>query len=464
MCLTGCASPPPPTAGAGANAPACNPLTQSCPCCAVLAIQELTFSGNNVVENDTTGNFPSPEWVNGRAQAAQSPVAYARNHRVAFSAKFRVTTPACRAGETIDVRGTATFGSASLEWTGSTTVNPGDPDATVSLTSNNPLPNQVGIFESSDITWQVNRCSGGWVAAGTTRNLIYVTLGDPSGSPSYWTLLDISCRAAAGRSNENDFVTASFVPYRSHIGNGNGFRRKRDGVELTYYKFGAGTSGSGVYACSDLLNRGDGTGRCGAWADFLVAMHQVHGVTSSAVFGVVPISARLLIVKNCTFSGAGTLAPPETHIGNSECLKITGIFGQGKNNPQFTFQDHALVQHATGIYDPSYGVGPTADLRTWETGGIAGIGDMPFVSFTFDGDPQFMPQPCSPGFIIYTAAVGDTVGSIAARFGVASATALYTHRYNAAYRALRPPPHSIVAGDHIVIPRDISTTNILRIT
>ena len=28
--------------------------------------------GNNVVERDTTGNFPSPEWVDGRVQADQS--------------------------------------------------------------------------------------------------------------------------------------------------------------------------------------------------------------------------------------------------------------------------------------------------------------------------------------------------------------------------------------------------------
>lgn len=463
MCLTGCSKPQPASQDAGANTPACDPNTQSCPCCSAIAIKELAYSGLNVVEKDTTGNFPSPEWVDGRAQADQSPVSYARNRNISFSAKFKVTTAACRAGETVDVKGNATFGGQSLEWTGTVTVNPGDTDVSISLTSNNTLPNQIGIFETTDITWQMNPCSKGWSAAGVTRNVTYVTLGDPSGSPNYWTLLDISCRAAAGKSNEDDFVTASFVPYRSKIGDGNGFRRKRDGTELTYYKFGGGTPSSGVFSCGDLLSRTDGTGRCGAWARFLVAMHNVHGVTSSAVFGVVPINASLLIVKNCTFNGAGTLPTPFTHVGNSECVKHDGIFGQGKNNPQFTFGDHALVRHSTGIYDPSYGVGPKPDEKTWETGGIAGVGDSGIVPFTYGGDPHFLPAKCSPGFIFYTAVAGDTLASIATHFGIASAAALYNHRYNAGFRATHPPPGAIAAGDSIVIPRDISNIAILRI-
>jgi hypothetical protein len=464
MCLTGCSSSSSPSSGSGANTPACDPNTQSCPCCSAVSIKELAFSGNNVVEKDTTGDFPSPEWVLGRPQADQAPVSYARNRNVSFTAKFAITTAACRAGETVEVKGNATFGAASLEWTGTLTVNPGDTEASTTLTSNNKLPNEIGIFESTDIHWQMNPCSAGWRPAGTTRNVVYVTLGDPSGSPNYWTLLDISCRAAAGKSNETDFVAASFAPYRSKIGNGNGFRRKRDGTELTYYKFGGGTPSVGVFACSDILSRADGTGRCGAWARFMVAMHNIHGITSSAVFGVVPVSAPVLLVKNLTFNGAGTLPVPFTYVGNTECVKNDGIFGQGKNNPQFLFGDHALVRHATGIYDPSYGVGPKPDLKTWEDGGIAGLGEAPYLNFTYDGDTQYMAAHCSPGFIVYTAVAGDTLASIAARFGIASAAALYNHAYNAAYRAghttLAAP---IAAGDTIYIPRAISNVAILRI-
>ena len=423
---------------------------------AVIAIQQLDFTGHNIVEKDTTGNFPAPEWIAGRVQADQCPVAYARNTKVRFTARFRVVTPPCRT-ENVAVKGTATFGAAVLQWSSSVSVAPGAATVSVALTSDQPLANEIGIFESNDISWEMNPATRGWASAGTSRNVLYVTLGNPSGSPNFWTLLDISCRAAAGKSNENDFVTASFVPYRASIGNGNGFRRKRDGTELTYYKNGAGTSSSGVFTCSAILGRADGTGRCGGWADFLVAMHRVHGVTSSSVFGVQPISTDMLIVKNCTFSGAGTRPEPFTHRGETECVKNNGIPGQGKNNPQFTFGDHALVKHATGIYDPSYGVGPKPDLKTWEDGGIVGIGPMPYASFTFDGDTHIIPRTCSPGFIRYVLIPGETLSDVATKFGAASAGAIYGHRYNAALRGLRASAGAVTSGDAVVIPREIAS-------
>lgn len=476
MLMTGCSTPSSPSSDAGADAAACGPAVQDCPCCSAIAIKKLAFTGNNVIDKDTDGRFAREfggvagvlqfdwefEWLDGRDQAEQMPVSYARNRKVSFYAAFRVTTAACRSDETIQVKANATFGSASLEWNATVTVNPGDSEVNAMLSSNNPLPDEIGIFESSDIVWQMNPCNAGWRPAGVTRNVVYVTLSDPADSPNYWTLLDISCRAAAGISNENDFVKASFVPFRSTVGDGKGFKRKRDGKELTYYKFGAGTSSSGVYDCRDLLSRDDATGRCGAWASFLVAMHHVHGVTSSVHFGVRPVGAPLLIVRKCTFKGAGSLPVPYTHAGIKECSKEDGIFGQGKNNPQFTFDNHALVSHATGIYDPSYGVGPIPDLPTWETGGIAGVGEFPPLKFTYGGDPHYIPARCSPGFRVHVAETGDTVASIASKFGIASATALYSHRYNSRYRAAYSPPGGIFPGDWIIIPRDISNKGILE--
>ena len=454
---------------------------------AVITIQKLTFSGNNVVEKDTTGDFPSPEWVEGRPQADQSPVAYARNKKIVCKPEFKVTTAPCRT-ESVAVKGTVTLnfktsGSRSLEWIGTVTVKPRDKNKTVtpsaSLTSNIALADEVGIFESSDITWQMNPAGQGWASAGITRNVLYVTLGNPTISPNFWTLLDISCRAAAGTQNEDDFVKASFAPFSGTLGDGKGFKRKRDNKELTYYKLAAGTPSSGVFECKDLLSRPDGTGRCGAWGNFLVSMHKVHGITSSNVIGVVPIDASLLIVKNCNFTGPGTLPVPFTHVGITECVKNDGIPGQGKDNPQFTFGDHALVKHSTGIYDPSYGVGPKPDLKTCEDGGIAGIGEG-FLAFIYKGDPQLMPGTCSPGFIKYTVLPGETLASIATKFGIASGTALYNHPYNETLRKTHtaakswidrlfslftsPSPPSVSTGDKLIIPREIaSKLSILKI-
>jgi hypothetical protein len=430
-----------------------------------LSLKELTFKGNNPIDNDTFGNFPAPEWKAGRAQTDQAPVAYARGQKITLEAKFAVDVQPS-VTEPVEVSAKAKFGSASLEWTGTATVNSGDTQVTLTLASDNALPNEVGRFETSDITWRMKPKGQAAASAGTSRNLVYVTLGNPAGTPNYWTLLDISCKGAAGAKDENTLVKESFKPFTHTLGDGKGFRRKRDGLELTYYKLGGGTPSSGVFACSDLLSRGDGTGRCGAWARFQVAMHRVHGVTSSAVIGVVPVSARLFIVKNCSFTAPGSLSAPFTHKGETECVKQEGIPGQGKDNPQFTFGDHALVQHSTGIYDPSYGVGPKPNLKLWEDGGVGGIGAMPpgIVSFQFRGDTHFLPGACSPGFILYTAQPGETLAAIAVKFGIASDSILYGHPYNANLRLLRPSPVPIQAGDQVFIPKAIANkVSILKV-
>lgn len=250
-----------------------------------LSLKELTFKGNNPIDNDTFGNFPAPEWKVARAQTDQAPVAYARNQKIILDAKFAVDVQPSLA-EPVEISAKTKFGSSSLEWKGTVNVNPGDTQVTLNLTSDRTLPNEVGCFETSDISWHMKPKGQPEAAAGTSRNLLYVTLGDPSGTPNYWTLLEISCKGAAGAKDEDAFVKESFKPFTNSLGDGKGIRRKRDGVELTYYKMGGGTPSSGVFACSDLLSRGDGTGRCGAWARFQVAMHQAHGVTSSAVIGV----------------------------------------------------------------------------------------------------------------------------------------------------------------------------------
>ncbi len=86
------------------------------------------------------------------------------------------------------------------------------------------------------------------------------------------------------------------------------------------------------------------------------------------------------------------------------------------------------------------------------------------VSFPFRGDTHFLPGACSPGFILYAAKPGETLATIAVKFGIASASALYGHPYNADYRLLRPSPAPIQAGDPLHIPKAIAPkVSILKI-
>jgi len=372
MCLAGCSSTSSPSADPGANEPACNPAVQTCACCSVLSIKELTFAGNHVVEKDTIGDFPSPEWVEGRAQSDQSPVSYARNTKISLRAKFKVTTAACRAGETVEITGTATMGAASLKWTKTVTVNPGDKEVTAWMSSDNPLPNAVGIFENSTISWQMNPCNKGSSSAGSTLNLIYVTLADPSGTPNYWTLLDISCRAAAGETTAAGVISKAFDALR-----GRAISRKRDGHDLTYWNPQGACSATNTEL---LLAAGNGAGQCGSWAEFLVDMYRVHGITNVDKILIVRTVAAWqgnlegFLVKHWVFSHPpASAASSYTHWVPSQCTPGAYLPGQRNSAPPPAFLNHFIVRAEGKFWDPSYGAGPFVDQKAWENAAIDGL-------------------------------------------------------------------------------------------
>jgi len=356
-----------PTVTAAATTPA---ELHVCHIHAVLAIKELAFSGNNVVEKDTTGNFASPEWQDGRGQADQAPVAYSIGKKISFAAKFKVSTAPCQA-ESVAIKGTASFGSASLEWTGSVTVNPGDTEVSVSLTSNNAAGSTVGIFESSDISWQMNPGNLGFAAAGTTRNVLYVTLGDPSGTPNYWTLLDISCRAAAGQTTASGVIANSFNGFT-----GRAISRKRDGQGLTYWNPSTATCTNTAL----LLAAADGAGQCGSWAEFLIDMYKVHGITTAEKILIVrtvaayQASSEGFLVKHWVFDHPpASAASAYTHFVPSQCRTGVGLPGQRNASPPPAFYNHFIVRADGRFWDPSYGAGPFADQSAWENAAIDGL-------------------------------------------------------------------------------------------
>jgi hypothetical protein len=304
-------------------------------------------------------------------------VSYVRNTPVAFTAKFKVTTNACRASELIAVKGKATFGSASLEWNGSFTVGPGATEGSVVLTSDNPLPNEVGIFESTDITWEMNPCNQGWSPAGITRNVIYVTLGPPSGTPNYWTLLDISCRAAAGKTTGPEVIRSVFVPLTSRS-----LSRKRDGQDLTYWN----PPGPSCSATSTalVLAAANGAGQCGSWAEVLIDIYKTHGITSGDKILIVrsvaafQTSSEGFLVKHWVFdhppASSGTAY---THYFPSQCRPGAGLPGQHNPSPPAGFFNHFIVLADGKLWDPSYGAGPFADKLAWENAAIDGLSRKP---------------------------------------------------------------------------------------
>jgi len=430
-----------------------------------LQIKEIIFSGNHIVEKDTTGNFTSPEWVDGRIQDNQAPVCYTRNKPVMMTPKFGVIVQPLQT-ENILVKGSTTLGTVTIEWNSSVTVNPEDTEVVCSeITSNSNLPDCVGYYDNTAITWEINPNNSGWSGAGISNHMIYVTLGDPFGTSAHWTLLEISCKEAHEKNNDDDVVANIFEAFRRNIGDGNGIIRMRDNKQLKYWARGYETD-------NKKLLSGKPEGKCGNWSNFLLDMYRVNGIKD----GVEIIMHRSkddfynretgFLVNNWEFSSSGTLPVPFTHEVMTECKMMEGIKAQGMNNTQPFFFDHVIVKYKNEFYDPSYGVGPFSNMMEYEKKAIAGLGGNGYkVNIKdFEGNLIYVPKShCSEGFIKYTVKRGDNLSMIAKKYGIASWETLYYHTYNENFRKIRTDPDHIIKGDLIYIPFDIAEkVNILQ--
>jgi hypothetical protein len=332
----------------------------------VLSLKELTFSGNHPIDQDTTGNFAPPEWVSGRSK--QWPVCYTRTKNVKLKAKFEVMAPPT-ATETVKVKGVARLGSATLEWTDSVTVSPSSTEVTTGeLTSSAPLPNEVACYAPATIRWEAEPPGEPAFLAGASENVMYVTLGAPSGTPAYWTLLDISCRAAHGATSAAQLIQRAYVPFTSRT-----LTRMRDGKGLTYWN----PRTTRATNTQRLLASGDGSGQCGSWAELLIDMYKCHGESATKVMVVVTIQhleqyTAGFLVKTWRFLGKGSHRPPMTHRMHSECVPFP-VPGQRNPDPPPAFFNHFIVWALGRFYDPSYGSPPFATALEWENASIDGL-------------------------------------------------------------------------------------------
>lgn len=273
--------------------------------------------------------------------------------------------------EDVTVRARLDAGGTVLEWNGSVRCAPGDTEViTAELSSGGPLSNQEGCLDTADIEFSASPPGEPFASVGKSANVLYVVLGDPAGTPAYWTLLDISCRAAAGSTTAQEVVERSFVPFTSRT-----LTRLRDGKGLTYWNPDTTTATN----TQKLLASGDGSGQCGAWSEFLIDMYKAHGIGATDKVIVVRTIADFsgfitgFLVKNWQFVGAGSQPAPFTHKLGAECIKIPGIPGQRNPNPPPAFYNHFIVKAFGKFYDRSYGGGPIAGQTEWEVGAIDGL-------------------------------------------------------------------------------------------
>ncbi len=451
-----------------------------------LEVQQLEFQCYSVMNDGVQeiGKRFDKKWIKGRPDPAtncvtdlsQSPLCYRASSQITLTATFNVTTKPTER-EDVWVSGIATVGASKLIWKQQIAVDPSD--ATVQMAnvvSDNPLPSGVAVHDPLTINWYMTNADGSWKGIGSTKHLLYVTLADRATLELYWTLLDISCSAAAGKTTENEFVAASFVPFKNHRGDGNGFPRKGDALKLSYYKDGWKTQKSiapynDPWSTRGILGGADASGRCGGWANLLLHMWAIHGVKSArkrwyirSLNKDLPDDKQRFLVKNVAFPSSRALTIPGslyTYKGAAS-LKMNGAPGQGKTNPQFDFGDHVVLKHNGKLYDPSYGLGPYPDDQSYFAAALDGLGSWTSGKEVFtssDGTPQHIPKQCAPysqGFAEFRIVdTRITFDMIAAAFGL-SKQAIFDHARNAALKSLRKTPDKVVTDDRIIVTRDLA--------
>jgi hypothetical protein len=435
----------------------------------VLEISKVDFGGHPILNDGVAeiGVAFDQQWIKGRRQHTvnaktlwvQSPLCFTKASQVKMTAEFKVTKPPTE-DETVSFRAQhADFGTVTAD----VKVGSGDTKVTTpEMTSSGTLPPAVKYVAAWTIDWEHTLQDGSWSGANSSINPLYLTLKDPL-VDVYFTLLDISCVAADGKASDDDLVSFSFVPFTTHTDDGNGFPRKGDGLLMSYYKTGVKTAADDTtYTPKGMLGSPEATGRCGGWAALLMHMFKIHGVDTARqrwfVRAVNPDLADMekrFLVKNVDFSKG----PDQAYIydyDGEEAMKLDGVPGQGKKNPEFDFGDHVVVKYGGQIYDPSYGLGPVPDDHTYLTGALDGLGSferaspIEFDMADADATPQFISSDCTPytsGFAEYK--ISSNFPALAKHYGVSEDDLLATDPILSGIRATAA---DIEDGDIIDIP------------
>ncbi len=360
----------------------------------VLQLSRLIFTGGHTVECDTLGNFddewelarPSPDPAVGLAALFPVPNAvlcYTRGTRVGLTPAFNtVTAPSMT--EVISILAHADFNGTRLSWRwDNITITPGAPLPVIpQQDSDRSLPNQVFHYHNLTIHWETLAKDGVTRAAGQSVHELYTTLNAPAfPAPVYWTLLHHSCTRASGATTSRTVIANVFALFQTL-----NVTRIRDNGQLNYWNPNAAAKNIGD--TQDLLaanNSGaptGGTGHCGSWAEFLIDMWAVQGITTGEkVFighqtyingGVNPFG---FLVKNWVFNHPpASNAAALTHQLGVNVNPAPGIPGQGNPNPPEAFFNHFVALNTTTnrIYDPSYGV-VFRNQNAWERAAVAGL-------------------------------------------------------------------------------------------
>ncbi|WP_428940089.1 fibronectin type III domain-containing protein [Fontivita pretiosa] len=375
---------------------------------------EVTYRAHNqdhfkaVERDDGTGTYLGPHWKDNSATPdgdaddpgdRKYPVAYVRGGAMAVEAKFKLPDGFTPPGR-VRVRGNTTY---AYQFYGDTDT-PNGQDGSVVISGSTvtvmdiasaAFENYINHFDPFVIEWQISLDDGKtWSPGGTTKNQVYVLLGDPKFAPStpqklFHTVVHLGTKNAKGVGD------AAEVPeklWREFVDRD---VRRADGKRLTYY---ADWLTQNTHTAM-LLADANGDGQCGAWVHLYIDLLRAQGIDGVTEWiEVVPkrSDATGLLIQDWNFRSEGgrsgnptygyinlyyrsVLGPPGYYWTVADVSDdVNGIPGQGKANPLSHFERHHIVKiqvdpEGGSVYlDPSYGV-MYLDSDGFEKAAIAGI-------------------------------------------------------------------------------------------
>ncbi|MBX3728270.1 MAG: hypothetical protein KF858_03725 [Candidatus Sumerlaeia bacterium] len=324
-------------------------------------LKSVSFSGGVQVRPDpgdpNTPGYPDyldPHWSRDNISLGYhpSPIAYVRNNKITAQVTVYIAGKFC---DPLKIKGTATNPNLNFPATTAQVVASDDQGSTITATiqSAGNLPGTILYKQDFQIEWEVLYGTGECpTSAGTSSNELYVLLATPllPASRLYHTVIHIGCEKGSGRSTaDKALADAIFTEFADLT------VEDRNGDALFYYKERSQTPP--YFSTEELLAHNDA--RCGAWARFFRDILLAQGIHSGLKMIVVDHSAP----DQCGFGVKNwqTVLPFQ---------ELPGVPGQGPTpDPWAAFEDHAVVEFAGHIYDPSYG-STFSSLNDWEDSSI----------------------------------------------------------------------------------------------
>lgn len=388
--------------------------------CVEIIPQKVTFTATDaklfhtILQDSGAGAYGKPNWwdKDDSHDAAtvgehRFPIAYTRGATIKIEAADFKITPPLPSSVSPKVRGGGSKGYNFGETTGTTN---GAILQIANVDCVKALDNSVDFVNSYEINWEIQITpSTDWCIAGVTDNRLYVTLGDPLDKPNLFeTVIHTACNRSVGATDDDAAVNGLWGNFSGRTCSRkpiDGYNNP-DGQPLTYWG-PAMAPQPDCWTTAGLLKLGDG--RCGAWADFMHRVIDTHGISIDTQGNITvkdvdveaqPIGLQPTVYPPSIPNGTSVNIDPVffvkkwdlSNLNTYNPIELNGDGGQNNPDPRPWFENHAILQYKTKLYDPSYGTGPFASEIEWEDASLDGYGyHMYYDQATYGVGPKFWP-------------------------------------------------------------------------